>query len=197
MPDARFFHQIKPIKTRIGMKAPKRDKKEKGIIPILFRMGLDGNVVRSGPDVVKRAYHEIEDGASSSSELPKIVEGVSIQVYDTDSSKRPAFSLENITLDKLAVSQTENSEGDKAVVLTFETEYPYESDIWNKMGRYFKTDVFLVFDSAQASLLDAPVEEEEESKQIELVPKGNKKAAKDGKALASGEGTAAQSAPAQ
>jgi hypothetical protein len=196
MADARFFHKLKPIKTRIGMKAPKRDKKDKGIIPITFRMGLDGNNVRSGPEVVKRAYHEIEDGASSETEIPKIVEGVSVHIFDTDSSPKPNFSLESVTLERLAVSQTENSEGDKAVVLTFETEYNYESEIWAKMGRFFKKDVFLAFDSAQASLLDRPAEDEDESegpdtRQMELVPKGaqkkSKKAVKDGKAAASGE----------
>jgi hypothetical protein len=195
MPDAKFFHQLKPIKARIGMKAPKRDKKDKGILPITFRMGLDGNIVRSGPDVVKRAYHEIEDGASVSSELAKIVEGASIQVYDTDTSRKPSFPLENVTLEKLVVQQTENSEGDKAVVLCFELEYPAEAEVWQKMRIYFKRDVWLVFDSEQASLLDAPAEEEEkkeESKQIELVPGATKRTKKDGKAAAAGEGIEAQ-----
>lgn len=190
MGDVKFFHQLKPIQTRIGMKAPKRDKKEKGILPITFRMGLDGNVVRSGPDAVKRAYHEIEDGTCTEYKVPKIVEGAGIEVYDTETSKKPTFRLENVTLENLVVQQTENSEGDKAVVLCFDLEYPAEAEVWQKMRIYYKRDVWLVFDSAQASLLDKPAEEEEESdnKQMELVPgKGKNKPKRDGKALASSE----------
>lgn len=191
----RFFHRLSPIKTRLGMKAPKRDKKEKGIIPILFRMGLNGNVVRSGPEMVRRAYNEITEGASVRTDLPKIVEGVSIQIYDTETSAKPNFRLEKITLEGLEVLKTENSEGDEAIVLCFETEYPFEAEIWQKMGRFYKTDVWLVFDSAQASLLDQPEpvppapKKAKPTGQQELLPKEPKaKAAKkDGKAAAAGD----------
>jgi hypothetical protein len=167
MAATKFFHLLaKPIPTTIGMRSPKRsgDKQE---IPITFRIALDGNNVRSAPPFVRSAYEEINNGADSVG-LKKEIENVNVEIYNLPEAKKASFRLPRLHLQKLAVKETANSEGDTQTVLAFETLYPYDSAVWKYLGEHYSITVFLRFDSAQASLLDEEDLSEGEDVQAEI-----------------------------
>lgn len=173
MASTKFFHQLStPIKTFLSMRAPRRsgDSQE---IPITFRIALNGNNIRSAPKFIQSAYQEIQNGADMVS-LKKEFENVNVDLYNLPENKKANFRLPRLHLQKLAVKETQNSEGDTSTVLTFETIYPWDSAIWQYLGEHYATDVFTRFDSAQATLLDLQEQEDEEEadeKQGEL-PEG-------------------------
>ena len=153
MASTKFFHQLKvPIATTLGLRAPKRNQ-DKAEIPITFRIALDGNNVRSAPPFVRSAYDEIQNGANSVS-LKKELENVNVELYNLPENKRASFRLARIHLQRMAVKEVRNSEGDATTVLSFETVYPWDREIWSYLGDHYATTVFTRFDSAQASLLD-------------------------------------------
>ena len=159
MASTKFFHQLStPIKTFINLRAPKRSN-EKQEIPITFRIALNGNNIRSAPKFVQSAYAEIQNGADFVG-LKKEIDNVNVELFNLAENKKPNFRLPRLHLEKLAVKEASNSEGDSSTVLTFETLYPWDEAVWQYLGEHYATDVFTRFDSAQATLLD--IEEEEE-----------------------------------
>lgn len=161
MATTKFFHKLKtPIRTMIGLRAPKRagDKQE---IPITFRIALDGNNVRSAPPFVQSAYTEVQNGADFVG-LKKELENVNVECFNLPEHKRSNFRFPQLHLSKLAVREVKNSEGDTATVLTFETVFPWDKAVWEYLGEHYSSDVFLRFDSAQANLLDMDEKETDE-----------------------------------
>lgn len=143
------------MQTHLHMKAPKRNQKGERKVVILFRIGLNGNTVRSAPDVVKWAYEGVNAKGESHVALKKEVEGINIEAFDTDVAKRANLrSLKAVYLTNLVVKEISSGKGDKSIVLTFQAEYEWDSVIWGWLGDHFGSDVFLEFDPAQASLLD-------------------------------------------
>jgi hypothetical protein len=172
MATTKFFHQLSaPIKTFLHMRTPKRaaDKQE---IPITFRISLNGNNIRSAPKFVQSAYQEIQDGADYVG-LKKELENVNIEFYNLPDNKKPNFRLPRLHLSKLAVKEVSNSEGDVSQVLSFETMYPWDSEVWAYLGDHYATDVFTKFDSAQATLLDLEEADEKGEDQPELAEAGD------------------------
>lgn len=161
MASAKFFHQLKdPIPTFLHMRAPKRNG-DKAELAITFRIALNGNNVRSAPPFVRSAYDEIQNGADSVG-LKKELENVNVELFNLPENKRCNFRLPRLHLMKLAVKETENSEGDTATVLCFETLYPWDRAVWEYLGEHYASTVFAKFDSAQANLLDEQEENEDE-----------------------------------
>lgn len=149
-----FFHNLTPVRAFIHMKVPRKDKKDKRQLTITFRMGLNGNLIRSAPDFIQTAYAGVKDHAESLVEIKKEIEGVSIAMLETDKSKRATETLDNVSIEGLAVKEIKSSKGDPSIVLTFQTVYPYDTSIWRFLGTHYAGDVFLQFDAQQASLLD-------------------------------------------
>lgn len=167
MGQAKFFHQLAtPIKTFIHLRAPRRSN-EKQEIPITFRIALNGNNIRSAPKFVQSAYAEIQNGADLVG-LKKELDNVNVELFNLAENKKPSFRLPRLHLEKLAVKESKNSEGDASIVLTFETLYPWDSAVWEYLGEHYATDIFTRFDSAQATLLD--IEEEDEKGEDEAQP---------------------------
>jgi hypothetical protein len=168
MATTKFFHQLStPIQTFIHLRAPKRNN-EKQEIPITFRIALNGNNIRSAPKFVQSAYAEIQNGADFVG-LKKEIENLNVELFNLAENKKPSFRLPRLHLQKLAVKESANSEGDTSTVLTFETMYPWDSAIWEYLGEHYATDVFARFDSAQATLLDIEEEDDKgEEEQPEL-----------------------------
>jgi hypothetical protein len=160
MAATKFFHQLaQPIKTFIHLRAPKRNN-DKQEIAITFRIALNGNNIRSAPKFIQSAFAEVQNGASSV-ELKREIENVNVEIYNLPENKKPNFRLPRLHLAKLAVKEVLNSESDAAQVLCFETVYPWDSAVWEYLGEHYASDVFLKFDSAQATLLDLEEEAEE------------------------------------
>lgn len=164
--ETKFFHQLEPIMCFIDMKAPRRQK-QKQEVTLMFRMALDGNKVRSAPDFIQTAYDGVKDHAESLVELKKEIDKVDISVFELPNKRqRSIFDLSAARIVSIAVKEIRSGKNDPSIVLTFETVYPWDNDLWRFLGKHYKTDVFLKFDSAQATLLD--LEDEEEGEQQEL-----------------------------
>lgn len=157
------------MQTHIQMKAPKRNQEGERQVVIQFRIGLNGNTVRSAPDVVKHAYDGVLTKGQRDDALEKEIENIDIDVFPLPESKKANIKLKGLYLQNLAVKKVKTSKGDTAIALTFEAEYEWNEVVWRWLGDVYKTDVFLEFDPAQASLLDIQDEEEEEdADQMEL-----------------------------
>jgi hypothetical protein len=157
------------MQTHIHMKAPKRNQKGDRNVVILFRITLNGNSVRSAPDVVKWAYDGVNTKGESQVSLKKEIENINMEVFDTDEIKRPSLrSLKGLYLKNLTVKEISSGKGDKSIVLTFQSDYEWDEVIWRWLGDHFATDVFLEFDPAQASLLDIPEAKADDDAQMEL-----------------------------
>jgi hypothetical protein len=182
------------MQTRIHLKAPKRNQKGDRKLVILFRIGLNGDTVRSAPDVVKWAFDGVNTKGESHVALKKEIEGINIEAFETDKAKSANLrSLKGLYLQNLVVKEISSGKGDKSIVLTFSAEYEWDEVIWRWLGDHFATDVFLEFDPAQASLLDIPDEkadeEEEEEEQMELGEKESAEAVTNGKTKGKGKPT--------
>jgi len=128
-------------------------------------MGLNGNTIRSAPKFVQSAYAEIQNGADMVG-LKKEFDNVNVELFNISTKKRCDFKLPRLHLEHLSVKEVKNSEGDVSTVLCFETEYPFDTDVWSYLGDHYATTVWAKFDSAQASL----VELEEADEKGEDVP---------------------------
>jgi hypothetical protein len=162
----KFFHGVK-VQTHINMLKPKRsgDDDNKSVV-ITFRIPLNGNTVRSAPKVIQGAYDCIEKDSCDNYGITKEFDKIDAEFYALEEHKRPELKLSALHFEKLAVLRTENAEGDPCTVLTFQTEYPWDSTIWTWLGDHYGTDVWVSFDSAQGILLDIEVEDDEkDSKQ--------------------------------
>ena len=142
------------LRTHVHMKAPKRNKKGERSVTILFRITLNGNTVRSSPDVVKWAYEGVKTKGEDHIGIKKEVEGVNAEFFQLEESKRATLKLKTLHLQKLVVKEISSGKGDISIVLTFQADYEWDQVIWGWLGDSFSTDVFLEFDAAQASLLD-------------------------------------------
>lgn len=152
MAGVKFFNSRK-IKLFVGYPRGKRNKDQDRTLVIPFRVALDGQIVRSAPDFVKRAFDEIKDGADFVG-LKKELENIDCDIFALEEHKRPAVKFARLHLKKLSVGEVKNGEGDTATVLSFSTEYPWDEVVWGFLGDRYKTDVWAQFSSAQASLLD-------------------------------------------
>jgi hypothetical protein len=154
MPAAKFFHNVM---TQVHLGAPRAQRNKKGdptlIIP--FRIPLNGNTVRSAPDFIRSAYDGIKDKGAKNTALEKEFDNIDMDIFNLQENRRANQRLPRLRLTNLVVKKTKNSEGDWSTVLSFQTEYPWDSAIWEYLGQHYKTDVFAKFDAAQASLLDA------------------------------------------
>jgi hypothetical protein len=160
--ETKFFHQLEPIMCFLDMKAPRRQK-QKQEVTLLFRMALDGNKVRSAPDFIQTAYDGVKEHAESLVELKKEVDKVDIAIFELPNKRqRATFELNSARIQDIAVKEIRSGKGDPSIALTFSTIFPWDSDLWRFLGKHYKTDVFLKFDSAQATLLDLEDEEEEQ-----------------------------------
>ena len=154
-PQTKFFHRLStPLRAFVEMKAPRRNKKDDPFVALLFRMGLNGNNIRSAPDFLQTAYAGVADHGESKVELKEQIDNVSIDLHETAETKRAALDLSSVTITDLVVKEIKSSKGDPSVVLTFQVEYPIELSLWKWLQTHFKRDTFLVFDSTQATLLD-------------------------------------------
>jgi hypothetical protein len=173
---ASFFHKIAPIETFLHMKAPRRDKKDKRQVTLMFRMPLNGNNVRSAPVFIQTAFTGVKDHGEDLVSLKKVISGVDIQIYLSEKLKRSDFDLTQVSLTKLAVKEISSSKGDATIVLTFEVVYPWEAGLWRFLGVHYASKVFLKFDAEQASLLDledasdedGPEEDDEDQPVLEM-----------------------------
>jgi hypothetical protein len=178
---ARFFHDLAPIRAGIHMKVPRKDAKGERWLTLLFRITLNGNLVRSAPESVRTAFDDVQRRMLDYAGVPLAIENVNVDVYETDSTKNPSIELKDVTINNLEVKEIRSGKNDISIVLTFEVEYLADSDLWRFMRTHFGGDVFLVFDSAQASLLDLvdAATSKEDDKQAKLPISGKDQAAND------------------
>lgn len=175
---ARFFHDLKPIRVHLHMKAPRREKEDPWVT-LLFRMTLDGNLIRSAPDFIQTAYDGISEHDEDHVGLKRAIENVSIDIHETDRTKK-AHTLSDVIVENMEVKEIKSSKSDPSIVLTFEVRYPAEATIWAFLRSHFDRDAFVVFDSAQAFLLaldDAPAPKDDKQAPLEMPPVSGKDAA--------------------
>jgi hypothetical protein len=172
--DTKFFHQLSTLqRSWIHVGNFLKKKEDDRFFTIRFRMPLNGNNVRSAPHAIQTAYAVIEGDGLCDGSIRQIIENVHIEIYATDSSKKAIEELKSATVSDLEVKEISSGKGDKSIVLTFKVVYPMDWGVLKFLSTHFAGDVFLRFDSAQASLLDlADVEkdEEEDDEQGELLP---------------------------
>jgi len=185
------FFTGRRIRAHIHTKAPKRNKKGDRQVVILFRVTLNGDTVRSAPDVVKWAYEGVKTKSEDHIGIKKEIEGVNVEFFQLEESKRSNLKLKTLYLSKLVVKEISSGKGDISIVLTFQSEYEWDEVIWRWLGDSFGTEVFLEFDAAQATLLDL---EEAETKgedvdagQLELGQAGEGDAEVNGKGKGKGK----------
>jgi hypothetical protein len=148
----RFFHNLKPIRIHLHMKAPRREKDGDPWLTLLFRMALDGNLIRSAPDFIQTAYDGIAEHDEDHVGLKRAIENVTIEIHETDRTK-VTQTLSDVMIYNMEVKEIESSKGDPSIVLTFQVDYPAERELWNWTRTHFALQAFAVFDSAQAFLL--------------------------------------------
>jgi hypothetical protein len=178
---AKFFHNLKPIRVHMHMKAPRREKEDPWLT-LLFRMTLDGNLVRSAPDFIQTAYDGIAEHDEDHVGLKRAIENVTIEIHETDRTK-VTQTLSDVMVYNMEVKEIESSKGDPSIVLTFQVDYPAEAELWRFMRTHFAMEAFVVFDSAQAFLLAL----EEEPKKKDDEKQGALKMPMSGKDQAAGE----------
>ena len=100
------------LRTHVHMKAPKRNKKGERSVTILFRITLNGNTVRSSPDVVKWAYEGVKTKGEDHIGIKKEVEGVNAEFFQLEESKRATLKLKTLHLQKLVVKEISSGKGD-------------------------------------------------------------------------------------
>lgn len=189
--DTKFFHQLGQLqRSWIHVGSFLKKKKDDRFFTIKFRMPLNGNNVRSAPHPIQTAYNVVEGDGLCDGSIRQVIENVHVEIYATDSSKRAAEELTSATISNMAVKEISSGKGDKSIVLTFDIVYPMDQGVLKFLSTHFAGDVFLRFDSAQASLLDlADVEkEEEDDSQGELIDEGEEEEEEepDGKTAAAG-----------
>lgn len=167
MPDIKFFHQLAdPLMAFIDMKAPRRTsgKTKKQSLSILFRMPLNGNSIRSAPEFIRTAYEGVKDNGERLVELKKELDGVEIIVFELPNKRQKKIhDFGACRLENLAVKEIKSGKGDPSIVLTFESAMPLpDHGLFRFMHDHYKTEVFLRFDSTQASLLELPDVEDEQ-----------------------------------
>jgi hypothetical protein len=150
---ARFFHDLSPIRSNIHMKAPRKDANDERWLTLLFRMTLNGNLIRSAPASVQAAFTGVQDHDEDYVGIKQAIEHVNVDIHETDATK-VALKLHDVTIENLEVKEIKSGKNDYAIVLTFQVDHLADPDLWRFMRTHYGYDVFLVFDSAQASLLD-------------------------------------------
>jgi hypothetical protein len=173
---ARFFHDLAPIRSGIHMKAPRKDAEDERLMTLMFRVALNGNLVRSAPACVQTAFEGVSDHDEDLVSISQLIENVNIAIFETDRSKGSSLELNDVTISKLEVKEIRSGKGDPSIVLTFQVEYPAEREVWAFMRTHYAGDVFLVFDSAQASLLNLvdAKESEKDDRHPDLIPPSGK-----------------------
>lgn len=174
----RFFHDLSPIRVHVHMKAPHLDSDDERMVTLLFRMTLNGNLIRSAPDFVQEAYDNISGHMADYVGIPAAVEGVTVDIHETDKTKNAAQTLADVIIQNMEVKEIKSSKSDPSVVLTFQVEHPADADLWRFMRTHYGMDAFLVFDSAQAHLLSLEDVPKADPKQPDLpMPPSGKDAA--------------------
>ena len=156
----RFFHGLAPMRSHIAGFKHKYDSEGDPIVTLSLRMTLNGNVIRSAPTFVKVAYDGIENSGQDYISFKEIVEGVHIEIHETEKSKGVAQSLSEVTLKRLELKEIKSSQSDPSIVLTFDVDYPADADLWRYLRTHSGRDCAFVFDAAQATLLSMDDEEE-------------------------------------
>jgi len=175
---ARFFHNLAPIRTYLHMKSPRKGADDERVFTLMFRMTLNGNLIRSAPDFVQTAYDGVQEHDEDYVGIKQAIEGVNIDLFETDKNKNPSLQLGDVTIDTLEVKEIRSGKGDPSIVLTFQVEYPVEREVWNYIRTHYAGDVFMVFDSAQASLLDLEdVKKDSRQSELPMPPSGKDAAA--------------------
>lgn len=174
------FFKGRRLQVFVNLKAPKRNNNGDRKVTMTFRIPLDGNTVRSAPAEVQTAYEGVKTQGQAEVALRKEIENMFADVFPNPDNKRANMRLRGLYLTNLDVKEVKNSEGDKSVVLTCESEMEWNGALWEWLGANYRTDVFIEFDSAQATLLDVEEEPggedvedpdaEENSEEAELVP---------------------------
>lgn len=162
------FFKGRRLQVFVNMRAPKRNGNGDRKVTLTFRIPLDGNTVRSAPEEVQIAYKGVKESGQEDVALRKEIENMYADVFPNPDNKRANIRLRSLYLTNLDVKEVKNSEGDRSVVLTCESEVEWDGALWEWLGANFRTDVFIEFDSAQATLLD--VEEEPEGEDVEAEP---------------------------
>lgn len=160
-PETKFFHQMaEPLSCFLDMKAPQRrtGKVKKQMVAILFRMPLNGNTVRSAPEFIQLAYQGVKENGERSVELKKELEGIDIEVFELPNKRqKKIYSFDAAHLENIYVKEIKSGKGDPSIVLTFSSTFPLpDLGLFRFMHDHYKSEVFLRFDSTQASLLDLP-----------------------------------------
>ena len=108
--------------------------------------------------------------------ISQLIENVNIAIFETNRSKGSSLELNDVTISKLEVKKIRSGKGDPSIVLKFQVEYPCEREVWRFMRTRYAGDVFLVFDSAQASLLNLidAKEAEKDDRHPDLIPPSGK-----------------------
>jgi hypothetical protein len=156
----KFFHGLK-VKTFVDILKPKRDGDEK-TLTITFRIGLNGNTVRSAPKFVQTAYKAVNEDACDLYGITKEFDKINTECFTLEEHKKPEIHLAALHFEKLAVLKTKNSEGDESIVLKFQSELSWNSALWSWIGDHYASDIWVKFDSAQATLLDLEESEDED-----------------------------------
>jgi hypothetical protein len=179
---AKFFHDLAPIRVHLHMKAPHLDGADERMVTMLFRMTLNGNLIRSAPDFVQEAYDNISGHMADYVGIPAAIESVTVDIFETDKQKNSSLTLADITITNLEVKEIKSSKSDPSVVLTFQIDYPAEADVWRFLRTHYGMDAFLVFDSAQAHLLaleDLATAKDPKQPDLPIPPSGKDAAAGD------------------
>lgn len=173
----RFFHDLEPIRANIHMKAPTKSSDDERWLTLLFRMTLNGNLVRSAPESIQTAYEGIAKHDEDYVGIKQAIESVTVALYETDKTKNPTQRLHDVTIDNLEVKEIKSGKNDYSIVLTFQIDHLADADLWRFMRTHYGYDVFIVFDSAQASLLNLDDEKAEPESDQPPLPISGKEAA--------------------
>lgn len=172
--------------------APKHNTEDEKRMLMKFSIVLAGQSITGFPEFINDAFVAIEKQGNpiTSIELETEVEGVTLEFYDTDTSRKRIRVISAATIRKFSLERR-NGE----TFIQFSSTVPRPLDVYEFLHVYESKDVFIQFDATQAKLVfpgdeekqdklfdkAAPVEEEdEEEKEVRKVAKnfGVEKAAK-------------------
>lgn len=164
------FFPGRKVQVHVNTFKAKRDKEGDRSVTIGFRVGLDNDIVKHAPAFVQEAYLGVSKKGQDAVSLRKQLENITTDFFLLEENDVADIRLARLKLEKIAVKETSNSEGDKSIVLTFQTDLPYDKALGEWLWKSYGTDLWATFDSAQATLLDIEdepggetVEEEEET----------------------------------
>lgn len=147
--------------TQLKSWLPKHNQENEKRILLNFTMPLTGQKIIGFPDFINDSFMAIEKTSAPIEEiiLDTEIEGITLEIFDTDEAKRRTQMIPAVTLRKFALER----KGDETF-LTFNTTIQRSKDILMWAHDYEGADIFIQFDATQAKLVFAEDEANNQEK---------------------------------